>query len=79
MSGKRTIGDGLFWALLIALTAGQGRGEEKGLPLTLIEFFEVRQAGDVDRGQFEFDPEERDFDDVTMSYLRKLGLGATKP
>ncbi len=59
-------------------SAEQGRGEGRS-SLALIEFFEVRQASDVDRGQFEFDPEERDFDDVTMAYLRNLGLGPTKP
>jgi hypothetical protein len=42
--------------------------------LALIEFYEVRQGHQVDPSQFEFDPEEREFDDVTMSYLRRLGL-----
>jgi hypothetical protein len=57
--------------------AEQGRGGTRAA-LTLIEFFEVRQASDVDRGQFEFNSEERDFDDVTMAYLRKLGIGPPK-
>ncbi len=66
--------------LRFAAEEGEGSGIGKGrTPLTVIEFFEVRQASDVDRGQFEFNPEDRDFDDVTPSYLRKLGLGQGKP
>jgi hypothetical protein len=57
---------------------GQGRGDARGGTLALIEFFEVSQARDVDRGQFEFDSEDRDIDDVTMPYLRKLGIAPAK-
>ena len=51
----------------------QGRGEAHR-SLALIEFFELGPARSVDRGQFEFDSEDRDIDDVTMSYLRRLGI-----
>ena len=55
--------------------AGEGRGEDRPeISLALIEFYEVGQSVQYDPSQFEFDPEEREFDDVTMSYLRKLGL-----
>lgn len=55
--------------------AGEGRGEDRPeSSLALIEFYEVGQSVQYDPSQFDFDPEEREFDDVTMSYLRKLGL-----
>ena len=46
----------------------------RGTPLTVIEFFEVRRPKNLEPQQFEFDPEERESDDVTISYLRKLGI-----
>lgn len=53
---------------------GQEQAGGRGTPLTVIEFFEVRRPNNLEPQQFEFDPEERESDDVTISYLRKLGI-----
>jgi hypothetical protein len=58
--------------------AGQKQEGGRGTPLTVIEFFEVRRPSNLEPQQFEFDPEERESDDVTISYLRKLGIMPAK-
>jgi hypothetical protein len=57
---------------------GEKQAGGRGTPLTVIEFFEVRQPSNLEPQQFEFDPEERESDDVTISYLRKLGIMPAK-
>lgn len=55
--------------------AGQGRGVKAPLaPMAAIEFFQVRATTALDPAVFEYDPEDREFSDVTLAYLRRLGL-----
>jgi hypothetical protein len=51
----------------------EGKENERN-SLATIEFFEVEPGAAIHPSHFEFDPEEREFDDVTMPYLRRLGL-----
>lgn len=56
----------------------QGRGVERSIPLTTIEFYEVQPSADLSPQEFDFSPEDRESEDVTMPYLRKLGLVPAK-